>query len=500
MVLSPTQNGSSAPTEERIASVLAAVPRRLLIDGRWRSAATDDKLTVTDPSTGRRLLDVADARASDGIAALTAAASAFPEWSRRSPRERSDLLRRAYELLLERDEDFALLIALEMGKPFREAQSEVEYAADFLRWFSEEAVRLHGRSGLNPAGTGRMSVTRHPVGPCFLVTPWNFPLAMATRKLAPALASGCTAVIKPAEATPLTTLLFASLLEEAGAPPGVVNVIVTSRPADVSEPIIRNPRLRKLSFTGSTGTGRRLMEQAAPGVLRLSMELGGNAPFLVFEDADLDAAVIGAMQAKFRNTGQACTAANRFFVQRGIAEGFVARIAAEVDRFSLGAGIDPNTDIGPLIDARAVEKVDRLIGDAIDCGAELMCGTGPVPGDGTFYSPTVLTEVPRTAAILREEIFGPVLPIVVFDEEAEAVELANDTEYGLAAYAFTTDLARGQRMVDSIEAGMIGINTGAISDAAAPFGGWKQSGLGREGGVEGIEEYTQLKYSLTSHQ
>lgn len=500
MVLSPTKDGLSTPTEGRIASVLADVPRRLLIDGRWRPAAADDMLTVTDPSTGRQLIDVADARTSDGTDAMDAAASAFPEWSRRPPRERSDLLRRAYELLLERVYDFSLLIALEMGKPLREARAEVEYAADFLRWFSEEAVRMHGRTGLNPAGTGRMSVTRHPVGPCFLVTPWNFPLAMATRKVAPALAAGCTAVIKPAEATPMTTLLFASLLEQVGAPAGVINVIVTSEPAAVSEPILRDPRLRKLSFTGSTGTGRRLLEQAAPGVLRLSMELGGNAPFLVFDDADLDAAVVGAVQAKFRNTGQACTAANRFFVQRGVAEEFTARIAAEVDRFSLGAGIDPNTDIGPLIDARAVDKVDGLVRDAVDRGARLICGSGPVPGEGTGYSPTVLAEVPRTAPILREEIFGPVLPIVVFDDEAEAVELANDTEYGLAAYAFTTDLARGQRMVDSVEAGMIGINTGVLSDAAAPFGGWKQSGLGREGGVEGIEEYTQLKYSLSPHR
>jgi succinate-semialdehyde dehydrogenase/glutarate-semialdehyde dehydrogenase len=482
----------------RVDEVLSSVPRGLFIDGRWRASASGRELPVEDPATERTLLSVADAEVSDGMDAIGAAASAFPSWSKRSPRDRADLLRRSFELLTERSEDFALLVSLEVGKPLNEARGEVQYAADFLRWFSEEAVRVQGRTGLSPDGTGRMSVTRHAIGPCFLVTPWNFPLAMATRKVAPALAAGCTAVIKPAESTPLTTLLFAALLDEVGVPAGVVNVIVTSEPAQVSEPIIRDPRLRKLSFTGSTATGQRLLEQAAQGVLRLSMELGGNAPFLVFDDADVEATVRGAVSAKFRNTGQACTAANRFYVHRAIADDFIAGLTAAVNGFSVGHGIDEGTDIGPLIDARAVRKVDEMVSEALESGAELICGGERVPDAGHFYAPTVLAEVPPAASLVRKEIFGPVLPIVVFDDEDEAVALANDTQYGLAAYVFTSDLARSQRMVEDIEAGMVGINTGVISDATAPFGGWKRSGLGREGGVEGIEEYTQLKYSLSS--
>jgi succinate-semialdehyde dehydrogenase / glutarate-semialdehyde dehydrogenase len=425
--------------------------------------------------------------------ASSAAATAFETWSRTPSRQRAEILRRAFDLLQERKEDFALLMTLEMGKPLAEARGEVAYGGEFLRWFSEETAHVQGRYGANPEGTGRMIVSQHAVGPCFLITPWNFPLAMATRKLA----AGCTVVVKPAELTPLTTLAFAKLLEDAGVPAGVVNVITTSTSGAVSEPIIRDPRLRKLSFTGSTPVGQRLLEQASQGVLRTSMELGGNAPFVVFDDADLDKAVDGAIAAKFRNIGQACTAANRFIVHRSVADEFARRVTERVEAFGIGRGTEDGVTIGPLIDDRAVAKAQSLVADAVGRGASLRTGGSPIDRPGTFFEPTVISDVPAGSDILREEIFGPVLAIVPFDDEDDAVALANSTEYGLVSYVYTENLARGQRMIERLETGMMGLNIGVVSNAAAPFGGWKLSGLGREGGAEGIHEYLQTKYTLT---
>jgi succinate-semialdehyde dehydrogenase/glutarate-semialdehyde dehydrogenase len=388
-------------------------------------------------------------------------------------------------------------MTLEMGKPLAESNGEVTYGGEFLRWFSEEAVRISGRYATNPEGTGRMIVSQHPVGPCFLITPWNFPLAMATRKIAPALAAGCTVVVKPAELTPLTTLLFAKLLEDAGLPAGVVNVITTTTSGKVSGPIIADPRLRKLSFTGSTEVGRKLIEQSARNVLRTSMELGGNAPFVVFEDADLDKAVDGAMLAKFRNIGEACTAANRFIVHDTVADEFATRVTERVKALRVGRGTEDGVTIGPLINEDAVEKAAKLLADAVSRGADVRTGGARVEGEGTFFEPTVVTNVAAGSDILREEIFGPVLSIVRFHDEDEAVRIANDTEFGLVSYVFTRDLARGQRMIERLQTGMMGLNVGVVSNAAAPFGGVKQSGLGREGGFEGIHEYLSTKYTLT---
>ncbi|MFC8797717.1 NAD-dependent succinate-semialdehyde dehydrogenase [Promicromonospora sp. NPDC057138] len=477
--------------------LLAAVPDGLLIGGRWRPGAAGRTLSVEDPSTGDTLKTIADADPADGMAALDAAVAASAEWAATPARARGEILRRAFDLVQERREDVALLMTLEMGKPLAEARGEVTYGAEFLRWFSEEAVRVTGRYGPNPEGTGRMIVSQHPVGPCYLITPWNFPLAMATRKIAPALAAGCTVVVKPAAQTPLTTLYLARLLQDAGLPDGVVNVITTSTSGAVSEPIIADPRLRKLSFTGSTPVGRKLLEQSAPGVLRTSMELGGNAPFVIFDDADLDRAVEGALAAKFRNIGQACTAANRFIVHSSVAGEFARRVTAAVNGFVIGRGTEPGVTIGPLVDGNAVTKAEALVKDAVARGAELTTGGSRIDGPGTFFEPTVLTGVAPGSDILREEIFGPVLAIATFDTEDEAVALANDTEYGLVSYVYTESLARGQRMIDRLETGMMGLNVGVVSNAAAPFGGWKMSGLGREGGAEGIHEYLQTKYTLT---
>lgn len=483
--------------ENREAELLAQVPDRLFIGGEWRAAEGGKTLKVYDPATGEVVKEIADASPADGMAALAAADAAFPAWSRTPARERAELLRRAFDLLQERKEEFALLMTIEMGKPLAEARGEVAYGGEFVRWFSEEAPRIQGRYGANPEGTGRMIVSQHPVGPCFLITPWNFPLAMATRKIAPALAAGCTVVIKPAELTPLTTLYFAKLLEDAGLPKGVVNVFTTSTSGAVSAPIIADPRLRKLSFTGSTPVGVKLLEQAAGGVLRTSMELGGNAPFVVFDDADLDKAVDGAIAAKFRNIGQACTAANRFIVHRSVVDEFARRVTERVEKFGIGRGTEEGVTIGPLIDDRAVTKADELVTDAVARGAQLRTGGKPVDGPGTFYLPTVLSDVQEGSDILREEIFGPVLAIVPFDDEDEAVRIANDTEYGLVSYVYTESLSRGQRMIERFETGMMGLNMGVVSNTAAPFGGWKLSGLGREGGAEGIHEYLQTKYTLT---
>ncbi len=486
-------------TDSRESELLASVPTGLLIGGEWRAAEGGKTVKVSDPATGEVIREIADASVADGVAAMDAAADAFPSWAATPARERAEILRRAFDLLQERKEDVALLMTLEMGKPLAEARGEVGYGGEFLRWFSEVTAHAQGRYGANPEGTGRMIVTQHPVGPCYLITPWNFPLAMATRKIAPALAAGCTVVIKPATLTPLTTLFFAQILQDAGVPAGVVNVVTTTSTAAVSERIISDPRLRKLSFTGSTPVGVKLLQQAAPGVLRTSMELGGNAPFVVFEDADLDKAVEGAMLAKFRNIGQACTAANRFIVQRSVVEEFTRRVTERVQGMKIGRGTEDGVQIGPLIDDRAVDKAKTLVGDAVERGATVTTGGSPIDGPGTFFEPTVVSDVKPGSDILREEIFGPVLAIVPFDTEDDAVRIANDTEYGLVSYVFTESLARGQRMIERLETGMMGLNVGVVSNAAAPFGGWKQSGLGREGGDEGIHEYLQTKYTLTAN-
>jgi len=478
--------------------LLDSVPDGLFIGGEWAPATSGATLKVYDPATGEVIKTIADAGVADGAAAMDAAVDAAADWATTPPRERAELLRRAFDLIRERKDEVALLMTLEMGKPFAESRAEAVYGGEFLRWFSEEAVRIFGRYGVNPEGTGRMIVSQHPVGPCYLITPWNFPLAMATRKAAPALAAGCTVVIKPPELTPLTTLYFVKILQEAGLPPGVVNVVTTSTSGEVSAPIIADPRLRKLSFTGSTEVGRKLLQQAAEGILRTSMELGGNAPFLIFDDADLGAAVEGAMLAKFRNIGQACTAANRFIVHEAVADEFAARVTERVQAFKVGRGTEEGVQIGPLINDDAVQKADSLVRDATDRGAKVLTGGHPMERAGTFYEPTVVAGVRPGSDILREEIFGPVLSIVTFGDEDEAVRIANNTEYGLVAYAYTKDLARSQRLIESLETGMLGLNVGVVSNAAAPFGGVKQSGIGREGGFEGIHEYLSTKYTLTS--
>ncbi len=479
------------------ATLLGGLSTGLLIGGEWRDAAGGGRFDVLDPSTGAVLASVADATPEDGIAALDAAVAVQEEWASTSPRKRAEILRGAWQLMQDRKDDLALLMTLEMGKPLAEAAGEVVYGSEFFRWFAEEAVRITGRYGINPEGSGRTIVSQHPVGPCYFITPWNFPLAMATRKIGPALAAGCTVVVKPAELTPLTTLLTAMILEEAGLPAGVLNVVPTTRAGALTEPILKDSRLRKLSFTGSTPVGKRLIAQSAENVLRTSMELGGNAPFVVFDDADLAAAVTGAMLAKFRNVGEACTAANRFIVHEAVAEEFAARLTAAVAAMKVGRGTDDGVQVGPLINAAAVAKADALVRDAVDRGAEVRLGGGPVDGPGTFYAPTVLDRVDAGSDILRNEIFGPVVTIVRFADEAEAVRIANDTEFGLVSYVFTQDLARGQRMIERLETGMMGLNVGAISNAAAPFGGVKQSGIGREGGFEGIHEYLSTKYTMT---
>jgi succinate-semialdehyde dehydrogenase/glutarate-semialdehyde dehydrogenase len=474
--------------------VLAAVPKDLLIGGAWRAATGGGRFAVTDPATDLVLCDVADAGEDDARAALDAACRAQPAWAATAPRERGEILRRAFDLVARRTDELALLMTLEMGKPVSESRAEIAYANDFIRWFSEEAVRIEGRYAASPDGSGRLLTIRQPVGPCLLITPWNFPLAMGTRKIAPALAAGCTAVIKPARLTPLSMLALARILQEAGVPDGVVNVLTTSRSGEVTDPLFDDRRLRKLSFTGSTEVGRKLAARAMGQVLRVSMELGGNAPFLVFADADLEAALDGAMIAKLRNIGEACTSANRFLVHASLADQFAAGLAERMAGLRLGRGTDPETDVGPLIDEAQRQTVVELVDDAIARGARVLTGGKAPDGPGHFYPPTVLADVPADARLLREEIFGPVAPITTFTAEAEAVAAANDTEYGLVAYVYTGDLKRALRVVEGLETGMVGLNQGMVSNAAAPFGGVKQSGFGREGGHEGIAEYVETKY------
>lgn len=473
---------------------VSGLPTDLFIDGEWRSASDDARFDVVDPSNGEVLAAVADATVEDGEAALAAAHRAQESWARTAPRERAEILRRAFDLVTARAEDFALAMTLEMGKPLAEARGEVAYGAEFLRWFSEEAPRISGRYSTAPDGRNRLLVVQRPVGPCLFITPWNFPLAMATRKIAPAIAAGCTMVLKPAALTPLTALLFADVLREAGLPDGVLNVIPTTHAGAVTGPLVRDPRLRKLSFTGSTGVGQRLIADSAAQVLRVSMELGGNAPFLVFEDADLDAAVDGAVLAKMRNGGEACVAANRFLVHESIAAEFTRRFAERIGAFVPARGTDPTSTVGPLVDAATRDKVASLVDGAVAQGARVAVGGSAIPGPGYFYQPTVLVDVPADADILREEIFGPVAPVLTFRDEEEAIRLANDTEYGLVCFAYTRDLDRGLRLAERLETGMLGLNAGVVSNPAAPFGGVKQSGLGREGGAEGIHEYIETVY------
>jgi succinate-semialdehyde dehydrogenase/glutarate-semialdehyde dehydrogenase len=477
--------------------LLAKVPTQLYIDGAWVDATGGKTIPVTDPATGEVLAHIADAQPEDGIRCLDAAVAAQDAWAQTAPRVRGELLRKAFDRVHELKEEFALLMTIEMGKPLAEAIGEVNYASEFLRWFSEEAVRITGRYSINPENTGRNIVSYLPVGPCFLITPWNFPLAMATRKIGPALAAGNTVVIKPATLTPLTTLYFVKILEEVGVPKGVVNVFTTSTSSALSTPIIADPRLRKVSFTGSTPVGVTLMKQAAENVLRTSMELGGNAPFIVFDDADLDKAVEGALAAKFRNIGQACTAANRFIVHASVAEEFASKVTARVKEFKIGRGTEGGVTIGPLIDDKAVAKADELVQDAVAHGATVTTGGKKIDGAGSFYEPTVVTGVTKGSKILTEEIFGPVLSITTFTDEDEAIDIANSTEYGLAGYVFTQDLARGQRLIERLQTAIMGLNVGVMSNASAPFGGVKQSGLGREGGAEGILEYLSVKYTMT---
>jgi succinate-semialdehyde dehydrogenase/glutarate-semialdehyde dehydrogenase len=486
--------------EHRVAgerAVLERVPNELFIGGRWRAASGGGTLAVEDPATTEPLVEVADAQEQDAVAALDAACDAQADWAVHPPRERGEILRRAYEAIVAQTDELALLMTLEMGKALAESKAEISYAAEFFRWFSEEAVRIHGRYMVNTTGKGRILTMRQPVGPCVFVTPWNFPTAMGTRKIAPAIAAGCTMVVKPAQQTPLSMLALAKILQDAGLPDGVLNVITAKRSGAVIAPLLKDPRTRKLSFTGSTEVGRSLIEQSAEQVLRVSMELGGNAPFLVFEDADLDAAVEGALLAKMRNVGEACTAANRFHVHESVAEEFAARMAERMGGLKVGRGTEPDVDVGPLIDEAQREKVTELVDDAVARGARVLLGGAQLSGvdhRGYFFEPTVLSEVPEHARLLGEEIFGPVAPVATFTTEEQALAAANRTEYGLVAYVYTRDLQRAFRVCEAIETGMIGLNQGVVSNPAAPFGGVKQSGFGREGGFEGIGEYLETKY------
>jgi succinate-semialdehyde dehydrogenase / glutarate-semialdehyde dehydrogenase len=474
--------------------VLERVPTGVFIGGRWRDATGGGTFAVEDPATQETLTEVADGQPEDATAALDAAVEAAPGWAATPPRERGEILRRAWSLLVEHTDELALLMTLEMGKSVTESKAEVAYGAEFFRWFSEQAVRIEGRFSRAPATSERLLTMKQPVGPCLLITPWNFPLAMGTRKIGPAIAAGCTMVLKPAQLTPLTSLRLAELLTEAGLPDGVLNVVPSSSAGKTVGPLMSDPRLRKMSFTGSTEVGQTLMEQAAKNLLRISMELGGNAPFIVFADADLDAAIEGALIAKMRNNGESCVAANRFHVEAGVAEEFARRLADRMGALKVGHGADEGVQVGPLINEEQLGKVEELVSDAIDRGAKALTGGSRIDGPGYFYAPTVLTGVEAPARILREEVFGPVAPVTTFDSEEEALEQANATEFGLVGYVFTNDLRRGLRFVEGIETGMVGLNRGLVSNAAAPFGGIKHSGFGREGGTEGIEEYLDTKY------
>jgi succinate-semialdehyde dehydrogenase / glutarate-semialdehyde dehydrogenase len=485
---------STATVNAQEQSILDRVPTQLHIGGEWRDATGGGTLPVEDPATGETIAEVPDATIEDAVSALDAAVAAQAEFAATPPRERSEILRRAYEALVAQADDLALLMTLEMGKSVTESKAEILYAADFFNWFAGEAVRIDGTYKVADKGTGRVIVMRQPVGPCLFITPWNFPMAMGTRKIGPAIAAGCASVIKPAKQTPLSMFMLAKILEDAGLPGGALNVVTAKSSGKTMEPLIKDPRLRKLSFTGSTEVGRELMKSGADQVLKMSMELGGNAPFIVFEDADLDAAVDGAMLAKMRNVGEACTSANRFHVAESVADEFASKLAERMGAMKIGRGSEDGVEVGPLIDGTQRDKVAELVTDAVGKGAKVLTG-GEAEGDrGYFYKPTVLTDISDDAQLLQEEIFGPVAPIKGFASEEEAIAAANDTEYGLVAYVYTNDLRRAFRVAEALETGMLGLNQGVVSNAGAPFGGVKASGIGREGGNEGIEEYLETKY------
>ncbi|TGD87392.1 NAD-dependent succinate-semialdehyde dehydrogenase [Mycolicibacterium sp. CH28] len=479
----------SSPEIERL---LASVPTGLWIGGEERPGSST--FEVFDPSNDTVLATVADATAADAVASLDAACAVQADWAATPARERGEILRSVFETIIAKADDLATLMTLEMGKVVAESLGEVKYGAEFFRWFAEEAVRIGGRYASSPAGTGRIIVTKQPVGPCYAITPWNFPLAMGTRKIGPAFAAGCTMIVKPAQETPLTMLLLAKLMDEAGLPKGVLSVLPTSRPGEVTKALIDDGRLRKLTFTGSTGVGKALVAQSADKLLRTSMELGGNAPFVVFDDADVDAAVEGAMLAKMRNGGEACTAANRLHVSNAVIEEFTDKFVKRMGEVNLGNGLDPSAKLGPLVNTKQLAKVQELVDDAVQKGATVALGGQAPGGPGNFYPATVLTDVPADARILTEEVFGPVAPIVGFDTEEDGIAAANNTEFGLASYIYTESLDRALRVAEALESGMVGVNRGVISDPAAPFGGVKESGFGREGGYEGIEEYLDTKY------
>jgi succinate-semialdehyde dehydrogenase / glutarate-semialdehyde dehydrogenase len=481
-------------TKEQEKAVVAKVKTQLAVGGTWRDARSGRTFPVEDPSTRDVLAEVPDAGSDDAMDAVQAATDAQSSWAGQPPRERGEILRRAFEMIVARTDELALLMTLEMGKPLADSKAEIAYAAEFFRWFSEEAVRVAGHYTIAPDGRGRLLTMRQPVGPCLLITPWNFPMAMATRKIGPAIAAGCTMILKPASQTPLSAMALAQILEECGLPAGVLNLLTTKSPGDVSEPILKDGRVRKLSFTGSTEVGRSLIALAADQVLRVSMELGGNAPFIVFDDADLGDAVEGALLAKMRNIGEACTAANRFHVSAKLAPAFTDALGERLGSLTVGRGTEDGVQVGPLIDDKAVQKVSTLVEDALGRGAKAVVGAEAGPGAGYFYRPTVLANVPSGARVLREEIFGPVAPVASFDSEEEAVAAANDTEYGLVAYVYTRDVKRAFRVVEGLRTGMVGLNQGFVSNPAAPFGGVKKSGFGREGGREGIQEYLDVKY------
>ncbi|WP_214365049.1 NAD-dependent succinate-semialdehyde dehydrogenase [Pseudonocardia sp. H11422] len=479
---------------DREQAVLDAVHKDLFIGGAWRPAESGKTFPVEDPATGKTLCEVADAGVDDGLAALAAADAVQPSFAAMAPRERGEILRRSFEMIMGRIDDLALLMTLEMGKPIAESKAEITYAAEFFRWFAEEGVRIDGDYATAPNGASRFMVMRQPVGVSAFITPWNFPLAMGTRKIGPAVAAGCASVIKPASETPLSMLALGQILTEAGLPDGALNIITTTDSGGVMEPVIRDGRTRKLSFTGSTPVGKILLGQASENVLRTSMELGGNAAFIVFDDADLDAALDGAMIAKMRNMGEACTAANRFLVHSSVAGEFAERLAERMSALKVGRGTEDGVQVGPLINAKGRDKVAELVADAVERGAKVLAGGKALDGPGYFYQPTVLVDVPRDARLQREEIFGPVAPIITFETEDDALAMANGTEFGLVNYQYTENTHRALRVCERLESGMVGLNTGLVSNPAAPFGGVKQSGLGREGGKVGIEEFLEIKY------